>query len=152
MFHSYQLFRIIAASQGQGAAAVVKEFVLPVGSLVPLPEGIVIPADNTLTGAFFVNGNSTGLQDTRDGAQVGYSGVAGATYNAIRFMPDGTCRNVGTTTNGLATLTFQMLPQNFITLTYGSGAAVTLATLPSNFFTIQIDPYTGKARSYRPGF
>ncbi|OYW76119.1 MAG: hypothetical protein B7Z37_10225 [Verrucomicrobia bacterium 12-59-8] len=149
VYHSYQLFKITQVNQGAGGTVDIKEVVVPVGNLIRLPEGIVIPVDSALSGAF---ANITGLDDTKENSQVGYSGVAKATYNAIRFMPDGTCRTVGATNKGMATLTFLTLPQNFFTLTFGSGTAVTLATLPKNFFTIQIDPYTGKARSYKPGF
>jgi uncharacterized protein (TIGR02596 family) len=154
MYHSYQLFKITQSTQGSGGNATVVEKVVPVGNLIRLPEGVIIPTDSTLSGAFSSSsgGASTGIQDTKENSQVGYSGVNGATYNAIRFMPDGTCRTVGATTNGMATLFFQTLPQNFFTMTYGSGPAVTLANLPKNFFTIQIDPYTGKPRSYKPGF
>ena len=151
--HSYQLFKITAASQGGGGQAVVKETVAPMGNLVRLPEGIIIPTDSALSGAFYdKNGSSTSFPDTKANSQVGYSGVSSANYNALRFMPDGTCRAVGSTVNGMAALTFQNLQECFLTITYGSGTAVTLANLPKNFFTIQIDPYTGKPRSYKPGF
>jgi uncharacterized protein (TIGR02596 family) len=153
VFHSYQLFKITSPTPQAGGAAAIAEVAVPVGNLNRLPEGIIIPLDASLSGAFAVNGNITGLKDTKDGASVGYSGVSGANYCAIRFLPDNTCRSVGSTTNGLATLTFQTnLQQNFFTITYGSGATVTLANLPKNFYTIQIDPYTGKARTYKPGF
>ena len=154
VYHSYQLFKITQTTQGSGGNATIKENLVPVGNLVRLPEGVVIPVDTSLTGIFTVNGSSSpGLPDTKENSQLGYSGVSGATYNAIRFMPDSTCRTVGATTNGIATLVFQTnLQQNFFTLTFSSGPAVTLANLPKNFFTIQIDPYTGKARSYKPGF
>jgi hypothetical protein len=59
---------------------------------------------------------------------------------------------VGTTTDGLAVLTFQTLPESFFTITYDSGVQITAENLPKNFYTIQIDPFTGKARSYKPGF
>ncbi len=152
VFHSYQLFRITQTTEGGGGGASVSEGVVPVGNLIRLPDGIVIPADSALSGAFSPNGTSSGLPDTKENSQVGYAGVSGATYSAIRFLPDGSCRSVGATTNGLATLSFVDLQLNFFTMTFGSGTAVTLATLPKNFFTIQIDPYTGKARSYKPGF
>lgn len=154
VYHAYQLFKITQTSQGTGGSATLKETLVPLGNLIRLPEGIVIPVDSSLTGIFTVNGSSSsGLPDTKEGSQIGYSGVTGATYNAIRFMPDATCRTVGATANGLAALIFQTnLQLNFFTMTFGSGSAVTLANLPKNFFTIQIDPYTGKARSYKPGF
>jgi len=154
VYHSYQLFKITQSTQGGGGNSTVTEKVVPVGNLIRLPEGVIIPTDSALSGAFSssTGGASTGIQDTKENSQVGYSGVSGATYNALRFMPDGTCRSVGATVNGMAKLEFLNLPQNFFTMTFGSGAAVTLANLPKNFFTIQIDPYTGKARSYKPGF
>jgi uncharacterized protein (TIGR02596 family) len=154
VYHSYQLFKITQTTQGSGGSATLKETLVPVGNLIRLPDGIVIPVDANLTGIFTVSGSSSaGLPDKKENSQVGYSGVAGATYNAIRFMPDSTCRTVGATANGLAALIFQTnLQLNFFTITFSSGSAVTLAKLPKNFFTIQIDPYTGKARSYKPGF
>jgi uncharacterized protein (TIGR02596 family) len=154
VYHSYQLFKITQTTQGTGGSATIKETLVPLGNLIRLPEGIVIPVDTSLTGIFTVNGSSSsGLADTKENSQVGYSGVSGATYNAIRFMPDASCRTVGATTNGMAALIFPTnLQQCFFTMTFGTGSAVTLATLPKNFFTIQIDPYTGKARSYKPGF
>ena len=92
------------------------------------------------------------MEDIREGSENGYSGVSGARYNALRFMPDGTCRTVGATTNGMSVLTFNSLPQSFLTVTSDGGQVITVANLPKNFYTIQIDPFTGKARSYKPGF
>ncbi len=153
VFHSYQLFKITQVNQGgAGGAVLMQEVMTPVGNLVRLPEGIIIPQDSTLSGAIFTVGG--GVKDTKQGSTTGYSGVSGATYNAIRFMPDGTCLTVGADTRGgmAVTTTPPNLSQNCFTLTFGSGAAVTLANLPKNFFIIQIDPYTGKVRSYKPGF
>ena len=154
VYHSYQLFKITQSTQNSGGSATVTEKVVPVGNLIRLPEGIIIPTDSALSGAFSSSsgGASTGLPDTKENSQVGYAGVSGATYNAIRFMPDGTCRTVGAASNGMAKLEFQTLPNNFFTMTFGSGTTVTLANLPKNFYTVHIDPYTGKARSYKPGF
>lgn len=164
IFHSYQLFKISQTNLGGTGAVNMQEVVTPVGNLIRLPEGIVIPTGEELSGALTTTatgggggsgGNSSGLPDTKQGSQPGYSGVTGATYVAIRFMPDGTCVTVGTTTNGGIAVTSSVpknLNKNFFTLTFGSGAPVTLANLPKNFFTIQIDPYTGKVRSYKPGF
>jgi uncharacterized protein (TIGR02596 family) len=154
VYHSYQLFKVTQTTLGATGTAGATEVLVPVGNLVRLPEGVVIPTDSSLTGIFTVSGvTSSGIKDTKENSTVGYSGVAGATYNAIRFMPDGTCRTVGANTSGISTVYFQKnFPQYFFTLTFGSGTPVTLATLPKNFFTIQIDPYTGKARTYKPGF
>ena len=152
-FRAYQLFKVVVATQGTGAAAQTKESIAPVGNLVKLSEGTIIATDSLLSPG--ISGN--GLEDVKDGdVKPGYSGVDGATYNAIRFMPDGSCRKVGATTTQsgvtLAGLTFQTLPQSFLTVTYDIGVAVTEENLPKNFYTIQIDPFTGKARSYKPGF
>lgn len=152
-FRAYQLFKVLVVTQGTGTAAQAKESSIPVGNLVNLSEGTIIATDSQLSTG--ISGN--GLEDVKDGdIKPGYSGVEGATYNAIRFMPDGSCRKVGATTtnNGvsLASLTFQTLPQSFLTVTYDIGVAVTEENLPKNFYTIQIDPFTGKARSYKPGF
>lgn len=153
VYHSYQLFKITQVNQGgAGGAVQMQEVVVPVGNLVRLPEGIIIPADTTLSSAIYTQGG--GVNDTKPGSTMGYSGVNGAKYNAIRFMPDGACLIVGGSTQGgmAVTSTPKDLNKNFFTITFGSGAAVTLANLPKNFFVIQIDPYTGKVRSYKPGF
>jgi uncharacterized protein (TIGR02596 family) len=149
LFRSYQLFKVVIVNEGTGAAAQPVESIVPAGNLIKLSDGIVVASDEALSPAL----SGEGITDTKDGGVVpGYSGVSEATYNAIRFMPDGSCRKVGTTTDGLAVLTFQTLPESFFTITYDSGVQITAENLPKNFYTIQIDPFTGKARSYKPGF
>ncbi|MBB5033323.1 Verru_Chthon cassette protein D [Prosthecobacter vanneervenii] len=153
VYHAYQLFKITQVNQGgNGGAVNIQEVMTPVGNLVRLPEGIIIPADDTLSGAIYTKGG--GVNDTKPGSSSGYSGVNGAKYNAIRFMPDGSCLVVGAATQGgmAVTTTPKDLSKNCFTLTFGSGTPVTQANLPKNFFVIQIDPYTGKVRSYKPGF
>jgi uncharacterized protein (TIGR02596 family) len=152
IIHSYQLFKVVAATVGSGGSATIQETLTPVANLVRLPEGIVIATDNSVSGAFSYNGSSISQPDTKPNSPVGYSGVQGANYFAFRFMPDGTCRTVNTNVNNMASLVYQTLQNNFFTLTYGSGTPVTLATMPKNFYTIQLDPYTGKVRTYKPGF
>lgn len=147
-FRSYQLFKTMLVTDGVGAGATVKESLVPVSNLVKLPDGIIIATTAELSGAFA----DDGLPDTKEGASSGYSGVEGATYNAFRFMTDGSCRSVMTTSAGFATLTYKTLPENFFTITYDAGKEVTVDNLPSNFYSIQVDPFTGKARNYRPGF
>lgn len=150
LYHSYQIFKVTQVSQSASSAtSSIAEGVTPLGNLINLPEGIVIPTDADTSKA--LSGN--GLEDTKDSGQTGYSGVPGATYKAFRFMPDGTCRTVGAAVGGLASLTFPNLPENYFTVTFDVGGAdITPDRLPKNFVTIQIDPYTGKARSYKPGF
>ena len=147
-YRSYQIFKIIQVTEGTGAAANVKESLEPANNLVNLPESVIIVADDTLSPAL----KGDGLPDSKEGSSVGYSGVQTAVYNAWRFMPDGSCRKVGQATGGFATLEYQTLTESFITLTIESGQAITMQNLPKNFFTIQVDPFTGKARSYKPGF
>lgn len=145
---SYQLFKVTLTSQGTGAALSYKETLVPVNSLVILAEGIVIPTDDELSPAL----SGEGLPDQKDDGSAGYSGVKEATYTALRFMTDGTCRKAGKAQGGFAQLVLQTLPTCFFTITYDNGQEIEVSNLPKNFFTIQVDPYTGKARSYKPGF
>ena len=147
-YRSYQIFKITQVTTGMGVDATIEEVLVPSGNLVNLPENILIVADDELSPAF----QGEGLPDTREDSGNGYSGVQGATYQAWRFMPDGSCRKVGQSQNQMATLTYQNLTQSFFTITSESGQPITVANLPKNFFTIQVDPFTGKARSYKPGF
>lgn len=147
-YRSYQIFKITQVTEGTGAGATVNESLVPEGNLVNLPENILIVDDEDLSPAL----SGDGLPDVRENSSNGYSGVADATFNAWRFMPDGTCRKVGATQEGMATLTFQTLTESFLTITSDAGQPITVANLPKNFFTIQVDPFTGKARSYAPGF
>lgn len=151
-FHSYQLFRVTLQSTGTGASLTVKEVLVPTGNLLRIADGITIADNQELSPAL----SGDGLPDSKEGGSAGYSGVEDATYNALRFMPDGSCRKVGATktTGGatLAALTYQTLPQSFFTVSMDSGQPVTVENLSKNFYTIQVDPFTGKARTYRPGF
>jgi uncharacterized protein (TIGR02596 family) len=147
-YRSYQIFKIIQVTDSTGGSAQVKESLEPVNNLVSLPESVIIVPDITLSPAL----SGDGLPDTKEGSSVGYSGVQTAVYNAWRFMPDGSCRKVGQSSGGFATLEYQTLTESFITLTTESGQVITAQNLPKNFFTIQVDPFTGKARTYKPGF
>lgn len=147
-FRSYQLFKTVLVTEGVGAAMVVTESLEPVSNLVKLPDGIVIAASDELSAVL----DGDGLPDVKPDASTGYSGVEGATYNAMRFMTDGSCRTVTTSEGGFAMLTYKTLPESFFTVTYDIGQELKTSNLPKNFYTIQIDPFTGKARNYRPGF
>lgn len=153
LFRSYQMFKIVTQSQGVGASAQVSESVVPVGTLYKLSDGIIIASGQDLSPV--LNGlDGQSLDDVKPnaGGGPGYSGVANAKYNAIRFMPDGSCRRVNAQQGGFSQLDYGTLPLSFFTIAYDSGADVTAGNLGKNFYTIQIDPYTGKARNYRPGF
>jgi len=146
-YRAYQTFKI---TQKFDAAGAVTEQLVPVNNLIRLSDSVIIVPDITLSPILMSGGQD--FEDTKEGGSTGYSGVSGATYNALRFMPDGSCRTVGAAIGGLAALTYNNLPESFLTVTSESGQAITLENLPKNFYTIQIDPFTGKARNYRPGF
>jgi uncharacterized protein (TIGR02596 family) len=148
LFMSYQLFKIVLMTQGVGAAATMKETEVPFGSLVKFPDGIAVAVDKDLSPLL----NGQGINDTKNGSPVGYSGVANATYSAVRFMSDGSCRQVTTPQAGFSQLTYANLPVSFFTITYSTGQTISVGNLPKNFYTIQIDPYTSRARTYKPGF
>ena len=60
-------------------------------------------------------------------------------YQAIRFLPDGST-NLGRGANNHWTLTLVNWNPNFQP-----------NELPSDFVTLQIDPFTSKVRRYEPG-
>jgi uncharacterized protein (TIGR02596 family) len=150
-FRAYMMFKVTTNALTQGST--LTETFVPMGGLIRLPENVTLVADPNLS-PLLPNANSQ--KDTKNGMSPGYAGVSNASYNAIRFMPDGTFRLPGTAnagTSGLSTMTFvQNIANSHFTLASDAGAAITQANLPKNFYTIQIDPYSGKARTYRPGF
>jgi hypothetical protein len=67
-------------------------------------------------------------------------------------MTDGTCRKLSDNpTTGVAAMTYPTLRTSCITLSPEIGQQVNETNLPKNFYCIQVDPYTGKIRTYRPG-
>lgn len=144
-FRSYQIFKVTQQFTDNGT---LQEKLVPVGNLVRLTDSVIIAPDAKLSP--ILDGGE--LKDEREGGDNGYSGVSDAHYNALRFMTDGSCRTVGVTNSGMAVLTYESLPQSFLTVTTESGQPITVDNLPKNFYTIQIDPFTGKARNYKPGF
>jgi uncharacterized protein (TIGR02596 family) len=126
-FHAYQVFELPNASTeiraGSGGLPVTET---PSSEVVDLGESIVIASSSRLTP--FATGPL--LDDGRKYVQ-DYT----AKYFAVRFYPNGT-------TN---------LPKNisssYLTLISDSDVE---KDPPANFYTIQVDPYTGKARPYRP--
>jgi uncharacterized protein (TIGR02596 family) len=134
-FRAYRLFKVTTPAGG------VAETKTSIGSIY-LPDGVVISSSSSLSPALASN--------TIDDADQN-AGVSGAKYAAIRFLPDGSCRKVTGGANNMAQLTFLGLTESFFTLLEDDGKQNTGA-MPTNFYTIQTDPYTGKSRSYRPGF
>lgn len=141
-FRSFRLFKV-TNPPATGVPAGNSELVTSMGSIVSLPDGVVISSDESLSPSLSGNGIADVSQN---------SGVPEATYAALRFLPDGTCRKVVSTGNGLASMQFLSLTQSFFTLHEDDGRAYSGASPPKNFYTIQTDPFTGKSRSYRPGF
>lgn len=145
----YQFFRISTATVAANGKQPGDEIITKFGTYNRLPENVMISADPGLSPLL----DGAGIKDIdRD------AGVSNATYTAIRFLTDGTSRKVssagGTPSGGggLATLTFQGLPQSFFTVIEDDGKDYSGALPPKNFYTIQTDPFTGKSRAYRPGF
>jgi uncharacterized protein (TIGR02596 family) len=136
-FRALRMFRV---TNPPGTAA---DKVTGLGEIIKFPSGIIIATDATLSPLLA----GSDLPDTLES-----SGITGATYAAIRFLPDGTCRKVTAAGAGLAALTLLGLPESFLTLVEDDGKTYTSTQLPTNFYTIQTDPITGKSRSYRPGF
>jgi uncharacterized protein (TIGR02596 family) len=145
-YHAYQFFRL-STPPGTNTEVFTK-----MGTLVRLPGGVVISSDSGLTAA--LEGASTGMDSGDVSDDKGDSGrpPGNAKYRAIRFMTDGTCRKVGAVEGGLTSLSFLTLPGSYITVVPDDGKVYTGGAPPKNFYCVQTDPYTGKSRSYRPGF
>ncbi len=143
-FRGYQLFKI-STPPGSNTEIATKAT-----ECVKLPEGVMISDSDVFSPVLL----GTTLPDTDNNASV----KVAATYIAIRFLPDGTCRKIvsatGETTAAAtapAAMTFPELTKSFITLLADDGKTYGATYMPKNFYTIQIDPFTGKSRSYRPG-
>jgi uncharacterized protein (TIGR02596 family) len=152
-FRGYQFFRIAIATVAVPATKPGGKDVKPGDEVVArsgpynrLPENVMISADSSPSGLSPML-DGAGLPDSEND-----SGVANATYVAIRFLTDGTCRRVNSAAGGLAILSFLSLPQSYLTVIEDDGKPYTGAEPPKNFYTVQTDPFTGKSRSYRPGF
>ncbi len=149
-YRSYQMFKVSTPSVVAGATVRFEELFEPLGQVFRLPEGVLIPHDTELSPLL----SGDGFPDSTAAKPNGYSGVAEAKYVAIRFMTDGTCRRVTSVAagaNSIGNLVFQTLNQSYFTLAGNIGRQMNVASLPKNFFTIQVDPFNGKTRSYRPG-
>lgn len=141
-FRAYQLFKISTApGSNQETAAKASE-------CIKLPDGVMI-SDSSIFSPIL---SGSTLPDTENNASVKNT----ASYVALRFLPDGTMRMISsatgeTTGTAPAAMTFSELQKSFLTLLADDGKTYGATNMPRNFFTIQIDPYTGKSRSYRPG-
>lgn len=141
-FRAYQLFKISTAP-GSNQETATKST-----ECIKLPDGVMISDSNIFSPVL----SGTALADTENNASVKNT----ATYIALRFLPDGTMRKIASATGETAetapaAMTFSDLPKSFLTLLADDGKTYGATNMPKNFFTIQVDPYTGKSRSYRPG-
>jgi uncharacterized protein (TIGR02596 family) len=149
-FRGYQFFKVAVATgtenaggAGGGASRAGDEIIKKYGSYNKLPDNVMISADPELSPMLEGDGFQDGNRD---------AGVQDAVYISVRFMTDGTCRRVTSDGTGLASLTFLGLADSYLTIVEDDGHPYTGSAPPKNFFTVQTDPYTGKSRSYRPGF
>lgn len=134
----FQQFQI-SSPIGQNTETITK-----IGESIKLPDHVIISSDIALSPCVATDFFAEPQTEQN-------SGVLSARYSAIRFLPDGTCKRVASV-GGLATLQFQTLPQSFLTLVEETGQTATAGEPTKNFYCIQIDPFTGRARAYRPGF
>jgi uncharacterized protein (TIGR02596 family) len=106
----------------------------PVSETYYLPSGIAIGKHTSLSPLLTQAGNAETDRERF------IRKAPNANYRSISFLPDGST-NIGLPTN-----------KSYITLgderLVGADSA---GKVPDNFFAIQIDPLTGRARSYRPG-
>lgn len=139
-FRGYQLFKI-ATAPGTNTETATK-----ITECVKFPDGVMISESIIFSPVL----SGTPLPDTDNNASVKIP----ATYVALRFLPDGTCRKIDSATGEAtapAVMTFPDTKNSFLTLLADDGKTYGATNMPKNFYAIQTDPYTGKSRSYRPG-
>lgn len=145
-YRSMMMFVITTPPLASGG---IQEKAEPLGTLVKIPDGIFAPHDEEDLSPLL---SGEGMADSSKDRPTGHTGVEGAKYNAIRFLTDGSCRRVVSTGGGAVTsLVYPQLQDSCVTLCDDVGRQVEASSLPKNFYCIQIDAYTGKMRTYRPG-
>jgi uncharacterized protein (TIGR02596 family) len=122
-FRGIQTVEIMSSSRAQ-----------PLGRLEKLPASVIINSTPELSSIL-----DTGRRRERNGTEsLGRLGTD-YSYMAIRFRPDGSV---------------DLAPDEtpwFLTLHEQRGGEAPTATPPANFVTIEIDPFTGALKFYRPG-
>ncbi len=146
LFYAYQ---VVETPSGEDARAISEPFYLE--------SGVVLAPELELSPLLQTTPAQTEGAQTEQYVFVPGSGGAGADveYAAIRYYPDGSCRLLNSNTPGQTAATTALaytvppLANSFFTLVetqfVGSGTIP-----PPNYYCIQIDAYTGKARVYRP--
>lgn len=150
VFWAYQV--VAAPVNGAQPQALSEPYFLESG-LVFAPDVELSPMLRNVINQSPVGGANDYLFTPRGGAQ-----PAEVSYTALRYYPDGGCRlltvanaSAGGTDSAQAATAFTIpnLSQSFLTLidTQDLGSGI---VPPRNYYCVQIDAYTGKARVYRP--
>jgi uncharacterized protein (TIGR02596 family) len=110
---------------------------VPLGKMYRLPQGTIIDRNTALSS---ILNSATRTENTAPTYSIP---VAGTKYNyfEVQFYPDGS-PDLPIPTNATA--------QNWFLTIHKANAGDNLSTPPSNFWTIQIDPYNGVSKNYRP--
>ncbi len=142
-FHGYQVIRLGKVGQrtmntGSNTNYAQAE---AVSDVVIMDSGIVVMRDDTYSPLLTDKFNEGGNFFTRDNAD----------YAAIRFYPDGSIKTPKSASNGgsvEAGVVPPSLPDSYLTVADAREASA--GGDLKNYYCIQIDPYTSKARVYRP--
>lgn len=146
LFYAYQ---VVETPSGTDPLALSEPYYFDSG-IVLSPQSQLSPLLQTTANQ--TKGPVSGTYVFQPGTGAGGESVS---YSALRFYPDGSCRLLtkgqpGTTAAAQATAyTIPPLDESFMTLVESQN--VDSPTMPPpNYYCIQIDAYTGKARIYRP--
>lgn len=146
LFYAYQ---VVETPSGKDATAISEPYYFESGvvfapeeELSPLLQTTTVQQQETQSQQFvFVPGSGGG----GDGVQ----------FSALRYYPDGSCRLLSSNTPGetatatALAYTVPPLAESYFTLV--ETQYVNSGTIPPpNYYCIQVDAYTGKARIYRP--
>jgi uncharacterized protein (TIGR02596 family) len=122
---------------------------LPTGGLTRLPAGVVMNEGELST---ILKERPREKPKSSDPALPDTQASRNYEYVALRFLPDGSTDLPPTGVEGGGTNgdSWYLTIHGTQIQSSGSGGPGRTATLPDNFFTLQIDPITGSTRSYRP--
>ncbi len=123
------------AAEAGGGGNILRE---PLTEVYYLPSGTVIGQAQVMSPLFFKLISQPDQEKLIRRAE-------SARYLAIRFTPDG-----GTNLESASILNGYKPAQSYITLIEEKANDEAATEIPKNFFTVQIDPATGKASTYRP--
>lgn len=144
-FRAYQVVQLGEASINSSSSGATYGSPVAITPPIYLDSGIVI-ADSGLLSPL--------LQSTFDEGKNLFE-IADAQYAALRFYPDGSFKQPMTTAGGTGAasetgVVTPALANSFFTLAEQIELEGSSANVPKNYYCIQLDPYTGRARLYRP--